>query len=161
MLIMLCGCITLNNDHQYQIPDILSYNDSVCHSYGGLPDSNCTPGSVNESITQYNIQETICVSGYTDKVRPSTDYTNLLKEQSIKDYGYLDTNMSHYEFDHLIPLSIGGHPTYGNNLWAEYGDIPNDKDAVENRCHRMVCNGEITLKQAQQEIASDWRIACR
>jgi hypothetical protein len=71
---------------------------STCsQSYLPLPDSSCTPGSYNPDVTQSNISSTICVSGWTATVRPSTSYTNPLKAQGIIDYGYSDTNMSDYE----------------------------------------------------------------
>jgi hypothetical protein len=55
---------------------------SACsQSYLPLPDSSCTPGSYNPDVTQSNIHSTICVSGWTDTVRPSTSYTNPLKAQ--------------------------------------------------------------------------------
>jgi hypothetical protein len=132
---------------------------SLCLSVNGLPDANCTPGAVDTNITQDNIQSTICVSGYTSTVRPSTSYTNKLKAQQIIDYGYADTNMSDYEEDHLISLEIGGSPTDPKNLWPEPYNIPNGarvKDKLENLLHKMVCEGSITLVEAQKEIATNW-----
>ena len=37
---------------------------------GDLPDPNLTPGALNTSITQENIQSTICVKVYTKTIRP-------------------------------------------------------------------------------------------
>lgn len=135
-------------------------SSSLCHSINGLPDSVCTPGIANPNVTQSNIQSTICVSGYTTSIRPSTSYTNNLKTEQIKEYGYSDTNLSDYEEDHLIPLEVGGDPTNPKNLWPEYGKIPNPKDSIENLCHSRVCSGQITLAEAQREIATNWRTAC-
>jgi hypothetical protein len=132
---------------------------NFCLSVSGLPDANCTPGAIDTTVTQDNIQSTICVSGYTSTVRPSTSYTNKLKAQQIIDYGYTDTNMSNYEEDHLISLELGGSPTDPNNLWPEPYDIPNGarvKDRLENLLHKMVCNGTIPLAEAQQEIVTNW-----
>jgi len=133
----------------------------VCHSLNGLPDLNCTPGVVDQNVTQANISSTICVSGYTTKVRPSTGYTNKLKVEQIKEYGYSDTNVKDYEEDHLIPLEIGGSPTDPKNLWPELGNSPNPKDKIENLCHKLVCSGKIGLSEAQNEIANNWRTACQ
>jgi len=133
----------------------------LCHLLNGLPDSNCTPGVADQNVTQANILSTICVSGYTTKVRPSTGYTNKLKVEQIKEYGYSDTNIKDYEEDHLIPLEIGGSPTDPKNLWPELGDSPNPKDKTENLCHKLVCSGKISLSEAQNEIASNWRTACQ
>ncbi len=131
----------------------------LCLSVDGLPDANCTPGAIDTTVTQDNIQSTICVSGYTSTVRPSTSYTNKLKAQQIIDYGYADTNMSNYEEDHLISLELGGSPTDPKNLWPEPYNIPNGarvKDRLENLLHKMICNGTIPLAEAQQEIATNW-----
>lgn len=136
--------------------------NGACHSINGLPDSICTPGVADPRVTQGNIQTTICVSGYTTKVRPSTAYTDALKAQQIKAYGYSDTNLADYEEDHLIPLEIGGHPTDPNNLWPEprTGSYPaTKKDGVENSLHNKVCSGLITLVAAQASIAMNWESA--
>ncbi len=128
----------------------------------GLPDPICTPGVADPRVSQANIQTTICVSGYTAKVRPSTPYTNALKVEQIKQYGYADTNPADYEEDHLIPLALGGHPTDPKNLWPEprSGDEgATQKDGVENSLHNKVCVGLITLAAAQAAIAKDWQSA--
>src|SRR5258708_3844160 len=51
-------------------PVISSDPNAKCHINGVLPDSTCTPGSTNPNVTQANIQQTICVSGYTQTIRP-------------------------------------------------------------------------------------------
>lgn len=130
-----------------------------CHSVNGLPDPVCTPGVADPRVTQANILTTICVSGYTSKVRPSTAYTNGLKVEQMKAYGYTDTNLADYEEDHLIPLEIGGHPTDPKNLWPEprTGAHPaTQKDGVENSLHNKVCSGLMTLAAAQVAIAKNW-----
>ena len=123
-----------------------------------LPDPSCTPGVIDERVTQENVQSTICVSGYTRTVRPSTSYTNRLKRQGILDYGYEDTNPQHYEEDHLVPLELGGHPTDPGNLWPEPGASPNAKDRFENALHQAVCAGRVTLADAQWVMMTDWRL---
>jgi hypothetical protein len=126
---------------------------------GDLPDSRLTPGAVDPSITQQNIQQTVCVRGYTKTVRPPASYTNKLKKRQIREYGYADRNPKHYEEDHLIPLSIGGNPTDERNLWpeprnSEWGAAR--KDQLEFVLYKMVCSGEIPLTKAQQEISTNW-----
>ena len=131
-----------------------------CHSVEGLPDPKCTPGLADPRVTQDNIQTTICVSGYTAKVRPSSVYTRLLKQRQIKEYGYADTDLSHYEEDHLIPLEIGGHPTDPLNLWPEPLTGPTGalkKDGLENSLHSKVCSDLMSLAAAQSIIALNWK----
>ena len=132
-----------------------------CHIQCVLPDPNCTPGAIDPAINQDNIAKTICVNGYTKTVRPSVSYTNKLKIQQIIDYGYLDTNTKDYEEDHLISLEIGGSPSDPKNLWPEPGASPNPKDKIENLCHQKICTNQISLSQAQKEIASNWQTACQ
>ena len=132
---------------------------SACHSVNGLPDPICTPGVADPRVTQDNIITTICGSGYTSKVRPSSGYTDALKTQQIKAYGYADTYLADYEEDHLIPLELGGHPTDPKNLWPEplRGLYPaTKKDGVENSLHTKVCAGLMTLAAAQAAIATNW-----
>ena len=133
-----------------------------CHSVNGLPDPICTPGVADPRVTQDNILTTICVSGYTTRVRPSSRYTDALKAQQIKAYGYTDTKLADYEEDHLIPLEIGGHPTDPKNLWPEplAGPYPaTKKDGLENSLHTKVCAGLMTLAAAQTAIAKNWESA--
>jgi len=127
-----------------------------------LPDPALTPGAIDPSITQANIQTTICVKGYTKTVRPPAGYTNKLKKKQIREYGYDDTNPKHYEEDHLIPLSIGGNPRDPRNLWpeprkSEWSALK--KDQLEFAIYKMVCENEIMLKDAQDQMSSDWIVA--
>jgi hypothetical protein len=131
---------------------------SLCHTNGFLPDSRCTPGETNPSVTQANIKDTICPSGYTRNVRPPVGYTEPLKIKLMKSYGFSGTPSS-YELDHLIPLEIGGNPTAVKNLWPEPGygqDNYHAKDRFENYLHDQICSGSMNLSTAQQEIATDW-----
>jgi hypothetical protein len=127
------------------------------------PDSIRTPGVVDPDITQDNIQENICNSGWSTKsIRPRASYTSRLKLEQIQQYGYSDTDPADYEEDHLIPLEIGGNPSDPKNLWPEpyYPSIPDGgaraKDQVENYLHKQVCAGNLTLEEAQKEVAADW-----
>jgi len=131
----------------------------VCRSVNGLPDPICTPGVADPRVTLDNILSTICVSGYTTRVRPSSRFTDALKAVQIKAYGYADTRLADYEEDHLIPLELGGHPSDARNLWPEpltgiYAATK--KDGVENSLHTKVCAGVMTLVSAQTAIAKNW-----
>jgi hypothetical protein len=115
-------------------------------------------------VTQSNINSTICVSGWTKTIRPSTSYTNKLKTTQIGEYGYSDTSLSDYEEDHLIALELGGNPTAATNLWPEphatvNGGSSSKKDTIENKLKKMVCGGTITLASARKAIATNWTTA--
>ncbi|MEU4673907.1 hypothetical protein AB0F91_39630 [Amycolatopsis sp. NPDC023774] len=127
-----------------------------------LPDSSCTPGVYYSAVTQSNIHSTICVSGWTDTVRPPTSYTNPLKVQGIADYGYSDTNLADYEEDHLVPLELGGSPRDPGNLWPEpYSgtQTAHTKDGTETKLKNAVCAGTVTLSAARSAIKNNWTTA--
>lgn len=127
-----------------------------------LPDPTCTPGALNPDVKQSTIGSTICVSGWTATIRPSTSYTNKLKTQGIADYGYADTSLSDYEEDHFLPLELGGAPKDPNNLWPEpHSGSENaySKDSVENAVKKAVCAGTATLSAAQHAMLTDWTTA--
>jgi hypothetical protein len=116
-----------------------------------------TPGAVDAEVTQDNIQETICVTGYTTRVRPPTGFTNRLKRELMEE-NKLPGEPSDYELDHVIPLELGGCGDCLTNLWMEPLTHPgaHEKDRVENYLHRAVCDGQITLADAQMAVAQDW-----
>lgn len=144
-------------------PARTSASTATCsRSYLPLPDPACTPGAVNPDVTQATIGSTICVSGWTATVRPSTSYTNTLKAQGIVAYGYTDTSMSDYEEDHFLPLEVGGSPTDPRNLWPQPragSDNSYNKDAVENAVKKAVCAHRTTLRAAQHAMLTDWTTA--
>lgn len=121
-----------------------------------------TPGVTNSQVTQANIQDTICKSGWTATIRPQPSYTSQLKTKQLLALGVKNIVSTAYEEDHFISLELGGNPTDPNNLWPELyvSSIPgigaHTKDLVENVLKRSVCSGEITLKQAQDIITTDW-----
>ena len=126
---------------------------------GDLPDPIMTPGWTDTRVTQETIGKTICVPGYTSTIRPPTSYTNKIKRKQIEAYGYIDTDLSHYEEDHLISLQLGGSPDDQRNLWPQPYEGTcgaRVKDKIEGRLKRLVCKGKITLKEAQDAIATDW-----
>jgi len=65
-----------------------------------------------------------------------------------------------YEVDHLISLEIGGSNDL-RNLWPQpYKPIgARQKDVLENKLHKMICDRTITVERAQQEIAGNWYAA--
>jgi hypothetical protein len=124
---------------------------------GRLPDRHCTPGVVDPAVTQADIGSTICVSGYTQTVRPPESQTGKFKfGQAYPAYGLASGTES--ELDHLVPLELGG-ANDAANLWPQAGSLPNPKDSVERALNRAVCHGQITLARAQRAIARDWETA--
>ncbi len=120
-------------------------------SYPVYPDPKMTPGDVLE-VTEADV----CRSGYTKEVRSVPRY--------IKKAVFMEYNLPYpplpgaFEVDHFIPLELGGSNDI-KNLWPEPAEPTpgfHEKDKLENHLHRQVCNGEITLKEAQELIRKDW-----
>ena len=106
-------------------------------------------GVINPMVTQSNIHETICVPGWTATIRPPSAYTNALKRKSIPAHA----SPRAYEEDHILPLGVGGHPSDPKNLWPQpWGGKcgAKAKDVDEFAIHKAVCNGSISLSDAQK-----------
>ncbi len=124
---------------------------SGCVSQNALPDPACSPGAILPDATK----EKICVPGYSGETRnvPETE-----KNQVYAEYGIATHKAGEYEVDHLISLELGGSNDIAN-LWPEPADPRpgfHEKDKVENYLHKQVCDGVMTLQEAQYKIANDW-----
>jgi len=126
-----------------------------------LPDPSCTPGAVNPQVTQATIVTTICLRGWTSSVRPPASVTGPEKLGSARAYGSTASFVT-AEYDHLIPLELGGDPNDPANLWFQPNNHPNAtstrnaKDSLENTLKGLVCSGSLTLSAAQRDIATNW-----
>jgi hypothetical protein len=126
-----------------------------------LPDPVCTPGAVDPGVTQENLAQTICRSGFSSLVRAPASETDKAKKLSLQQYG--ETASSTTEYDHLISLEVGG-TNATSNLWPEpnatnAAGVNNPKDPVENQLHTAICSGKISLVDAQKAIATNWTTA--
>jgi hypothetical protein len=123
-----------------------------------LPDPNCTPGAISPKVTHDTLGTTICRTAYTKSIRPPASITEIEKRENAAAYGYTGS-LKDVEYDHLVPLELGGDPNDPRNLWIEPGASPNPKDGVESRLHELVCEGTVPLAAAQEAIATDWTTA--
>ena len=115
-----------------------------------VADPKRTPGILNPDVTQATIGSTICVGGWTRTIRPSTEYTNALKLKQMRAYR-LSGLPADYQEDHLISLELGGHPTDARNLWPEPYPRASKVDSIENDLNRQVCDGSLSLAEAQRK----------
>ena len=106
----------------------------------------------------------LCEVGYTKTVRHVSATTRKLV---FKRYGITRGHWGEYEVDHFISLTLGGNNSIGNLFPQPYEvylsvngkDIrmgAREKDVVENNLHKRICKGEITEKQAQEIITTNW-----
>lgn len=164
MLVALVALVAVAGMSGCSAPADKTPSSQVCHARGrglySLPDPRCTPGAIDPDVTQANIATTICRRGYTQAVRPPESVTEPEKLASMSAYG--DTGPpGAYEYDHLIPLELGGATNDPRNLWPEPGASPNPKDRLEDRLRELVCAHRLGLQAARQAIATNWVAAYR
>lgn len=129
---------------------------------GDLPDPNLTPGATDPEVSEANIKDSICKVTHftwTEGHMPPASFLAPIEKDLIKQYGYQDDNLKHYQADHLIPLSLGGHPTDPKNIWPQVlltKWSARRKDYLEQIMHEKVCKGEVSLKDAQDMFRTNW-----
>jgi len=116
-----------------------------------IPDHNLTPGA-----TRPVSLGDVCSMAHEEVVRavPSS-----LRERVFREYGIVNPRPEDYEIDYLIAPGLGGAEDI-HNLWPEPTSLSawnaHVKDALEERLHQLVCDGDLDLPTAQQAIATDW-----
>jgi len=123
-----------------------------CKVRGPLPDPACTPGDLIKPLVT---REDICVSGYSSGVR---DVSTSLKEKVYKAYGIKSHSPAEFEMDHFVSLGLGGSNDI-SNLFPEAAEPRpgyHEKDRVENYLIDQVCEGAMSLEEAQIKMATNW-----
>lgn len=129
---------------------------------GDLPDPKLTPGATDPEVNESNIKESICKVTHftwTEGHAPPPSFLEGIEKEQLKQYGYSDENMKHYQMDHLIPTSLGGNPTDLKNIWPQVLVTKwsaRRKDYLEEVMHGKVCKGEVNLKEAQEMFRTNW-----
>ena len=106
-----------------------------------LPAMVSVAGTINTDVTQASLKQTVCAAGYVQSIRPLSSYTQAWEK--LNDGG-LDTIV-----DHKTPLCAGGHPTDDANLQLQFKPESYRKDVTERLVCKLLCEGKLTLKQAQ------------
>lgn len=142
---------------------VVGFPPALADSIGSAPLATiqAVPQEVlNPDVRQDTIRQTICISGYTASVRPSTTYTNGVKLKLMRQQGLPASAAPEFELDHRIPLALGGHPRNLQNLalqrW-EGVDGAKAKDRLERRLQRLVCTEKLPLDEARRAIYADWQ----
>jgi hypothetical protein len=114
---------------------------------------------LNPAVSQETITTTICIPGWTKTVRPSYAVSHAVKLEKLREAGLAPSDISRFELDHIVPLSLGGAPDDPGNMALQAWPEAMAKDAVEACLPRLVCAGRLTLAEAQTAIVSGWRLA--
>jgi hypothetical protein len=156
---------------------------------GPLPDPSCTPGAVlptvdDDAATGY--ANTVCKPGWAATIRPPTSYTNTVKawelngdrtgKRRLAVAEYADADPGDlpeitygpyagdvpYVLDHVVPLSVGGHPSAVTNLFLMPAAAAKEKDVKEGTAHDWVCAAPKELRPSRLQTAVavfifDWR----
>jgi len=125
---------------------------------GPRPDRQCSPGAYYSRLTTAVICATSFRTGTIRNVPQSEKYA-VEREYGMPARLYGRS----IEIDHIVSLELGGSNNIAN-LFPEPGSGRADyhfKDKLENRLHQLVCNGAITLRHAQEQIAANWEALYR
>jgi hypothetical protein len=127
-----------------------------CRVRGPLPDPACTPGATLGDATEHDV----CTPGWAGRHRNVSSAT---KRRIYVSYGITHHGRGEYEVDHLVSLELGGANTAANLFPEAANPRPgfHEKDRLEDRLHRLVCDGTLRLADAQKMIRGDWLGAYR
>jgi len=118
---------------------------------GTLPDRSLTPGATR----RVTISD-VCSVAHEEVVG---EVSTSLRQEVFREYGIVNAHTDDYEVDYLIAPRLGGVEDI-HNLWPEpYTSRTwnaHVKDALEERLHEMICDGELDLSTAQRDIAVNW-----
>jgi hypothetical protein len=123
-----------------------------------LPDPAVTPGATNPAVTPATLRRTICVHGWTARVRPPVALTDKLRAADTP----AGRRPGDGELDHLLSLEVGGAPADRRNLWWQvYADRygARVKDRLESALRRRVCAGRLDLDAARAALGRNWLAA--
>lgn len=116
-----------------------------------LPDPGITPG-----VTREVALADLCSSNGDEVVRSVSDS---LREEVLHEYGIQNIPVNEFEVDYLITPGLGGAEDL-RNLWPQprFNTTWNSfvKDQLEDHLHHMVCERQISLSEAQRDIATNW-----
>jgi len=125
-------------------------NPAMVHlAPGVLPHASLTPGAVVP----------LTAAELCSGVRPSRVVSEAVRVQVVRAYGMQGVDPDAYELDALVTPELGGS-TDPANLWPQRYHSPmwnaKVKDELERLLPELVCSNQISLADAQREIATDW-----
>jgi hypothetical protein len=114
-----------------------------------MPDRKLTPGAIS-NLTAKQLCDPKFHTGTVRNVPLSE------KKSVCRAYGVMSGCPGPaWELDHDCSIEIGGSND-AKNLWPQPIAEARRKDVLENRLHKEMCAGKITLLEAQQCIVQNW-----
>ncbi len=126
------------------VPTLHAESTRVTPDYSYTPGHLCNPSDPNFKEYRYAEHIPYC----------QRNVTYQMKSTIAAHYGVAQSDWGGYEFDHLIPLAIGGDSSI-DNLWPQpHGDPDgsNGKDKLEYQLYREMNAGTITQAEAVRQI---------
>ncbi len=114
-----------------------------------LPNNYYTPGKAEKVDVKQ-----LCAATFESSAKPVADWQ---KNSALERYGVRPENFSG-ELEHLVPVSLGGtndpDNLYPFHAQGEY--TAEAKQRLAQKLHELVCDGKLSLKQAQDVFKKDW-----
>jgi hypothetical protein len=115
-----------------------------------IPDWSFTPG--NLCTTSDPDFDELRYSEQIPHCRRHT--TRQMKQEVAAHYGVPQSDWPNYEFDHLVPLAVGGN-SHVDNLWPQphgFPDGSNGKDKLEMKLYLQMKKGALKKAEALRQI---------
>ena len=112
------------------------------------------PNATTPGLVRGLDQKTVCATKWGKDARHVTE---VMKRQVATNYHMTRADIKPRgkgvccEVDHKVPREIGGADDV-SNLWPQPWLEAQKKDAEENKWHRDVCSGAVTLSAAQDHF---------
>ncbi|HZP48827.1 MAG TPA: hypothetical protein VFB07_09850 [Vicinamibacterales bacterium] len=114
-----------------------------------LPNNYYTPGKAEKVDVK-----ALCSASYDGSSKPASDWQ---KAEALTRYGVRPESFGG-ELEHLVPVALGGSND-PDNLYPFHGQGEYTLEAKQRlaaKLHELVCDGKISLKQAQDVFKKDW-----
>jgi hypothetical protein len=114
-----------------------------------LPNNYYTPGKADKVD-----QKQLCAATFESSVKPLADWQ---KNTALERYGVRPESFNG-EMEHLVPVSLGGSNDPDNlYVFHAQGEYTLEaKQRLAAKLHELVCDGKMSVKQAQDVFKKDW-----
>ena len=110
---------------------------------------------VSPAVDAATISQTICVPGWTKKIRPRGAFAKRIKTRLIRALGSAP-DLSAFVLDHRLPLALGGAPDDPRNLALQPWKEAPEKNRTETCLARAVCAGRLWPQRSMAMMSPIW-----